>query len=338
MPFEEAPSMKYPSILALAAAVVLTLPFSPLLGDWVVLKSGKRLQGIDYRKQGDKGFLFTLETGKTVFLPDSDIISYQGSLPGETIEFRGRKISLRDKIRILRKEEAARKVEMMRTLERWVGEGPGAKKAREEFLALPGEEREKFFCYTLARSQHSKARYLAAENLVEFTSPQAIQSLASSYVNELHPQVRKASMTSLLTLNHSRTGDYFIPYLGSRNAVHRIRAADALAAFPTERAVPAIIAVATMRWTDFGRAYFFQGTQRAYISDYELVSGGTGFSLVEVADPIISTVQSGVVLDVKVTQVEMKRYIRALRKITGVNFGGDFNRWKAWWNARRDEV
>jgi type II secretory pathway component GspD/PulD (secretin) len=50
-------------------------------------------------------------------------------------------------------------------------------------------------------------------------------------------------------------------------------------------------------------------TQRAYISDYELSSGGTGNVVAEVADPIIETFQEGVVLDVRPTISSDRKYI-----------------------------
>ncbi len=50
-------------------------------------------------------------------------------------------------------------------------------------------------------------------------------------------------------------------------------------------------------------------TQRAYISDYELSSGGTGLVVAEVADPIIETFQEGVVLDVRPTISSDRKYI-----------------------------
>ena len=50
-------------------------------------------------------------------------------------------------------------------------------------------------------------------------------------------------------------------------------------------------------------------TQRAYISDYELSSGGTGQVVAEVADPIIETFQEGIVLDVRPTISSDRKYI-----------------------------
>ncbi len=57
------------------------------------------------------------------------------------------------------------------------------------------------------------------------------------------------------------------------------------------------------------RVYVSVITQRAYIADYELVSGGTGFSIIEVADPIVATFQEGVILDVDPVISPDKKYI-----------------------------
>ncbi|RMG12258.1 MAG: hypothetical protein D6731_14275 [Planctomycetota bacterium] len=66
-------------------------------------------------------------------------------------------------------------------------------------------------------------------------------------------------------------------------------------------------------------------TQRAYISDYELSSGGTGNVVAEVADPIIETFQEGIVLDVRPTISADRKYITldvkpTLATLVGGNF------------------
>lgn len=50
-------------------------------------------------------------------------------------------------------------------------------------------------------------------------------------------------------------------------------------------------------------------TQRAYVQDYELVSGGTGLIVIEVADPVVSTFQEGVILDVQPVISSDRKYI-----------------------------
>jgi Flp pilus assembly secretin CpaC/tetratricopeptide (TPR) repeat protein len=66
-------------------------------------------------------------------------------------------------------------------------------------------------------------------------------------------------------------------------------------------------------------------TQRAYISDYELSSGGTGLVVAEVADPQIQTFQEGVVLDVRPTISSDRKYITLdVRPTLATLVGGSF--------------
>jgi general secretion pathway protein D len=57
------------------------------------------------------------------------------------------------------------------------------------------------------------------------------------------------------------------------------------------------------------RVYVSVITQRAYIADYNLVSGGTGFQIIEVADPEVQTFQEGVILDVDPVISHDKKYV-----------------------------
>ncbi|MHC4829062.1 MAG: hypothetical protein ACYTFT_01700 [Planctomycetota bacterium] len=57
------------------------------------------------------------------------------------------------------------------------------------------------------------------------------------------------------------------------------------------------------------RVYISVVTQRAYIADYELISGGTGLAVIEVPDPIIETLEEGVVLEVRPTISSDRKYV-----------------------------
>lgn len=72
------------------------------------------------------------------------------------------------------------------------------------------------------------------------------------------------------------------------------------------------------------RVFISAITQRAYISDYELASGGTGFVAVEVADPIIQTFEEGVILDVRPTISSDRRYVTLDAKPTLAQLVGGF--------------
>ncbi len=58
----------FPRFLASVSIYFLTsaLWILPAFADWVVLKDGKRLRGLDYKKES-KGYLFTLEDAKRLY-------------------------------------------------------------------------------------------------------------------------------------------------------------------------------------------------------------------------------------------------------------------------------
>ncbi|MCZ6691147.1 MAG: hypothetical protein O7H41_16285 [Planctomycetota bacterium] len=72
------------------------------------------------------------------------------------------------------------------------------------------------------------------------------------------------------------------------------------------------------------RVYISAITQRAYIADYDLASGGSGFVAVEVADPIIQTFEEGVILDVRPTISSDRRYVTLDAKPTLAQLVGGF--------------
>ena len=72
------------------------------------------------------------------------------------------------------------------------------------------------------------------------------------------------------------------------------------------------------------RVFISAITQRAYISDYELASGGTGFVAVEIADPIVQTFEEGVILDVRPTISSDRRYVTLDAKPTLAQLVGGF--------------
>jgi hypothetical protein len=87
---------------------------------------------------------------------------------------------------------------------------------------------------------------------------------------------------------------------------------------------------------DFGRAHIVNLTQRAYIKDFELTSGGTGLAIAEVADPVIGTFTEGTVLDVKVRKVEWYSKAAVLQHLTGRDFGINQTAWSNWYRKNKD--
>jgi hypothetical protein len=304
-------------------------------GDWVDLKSGVALRGIDFKEipaaRGEKRAAFTLESGEVITLNLADVFAVRKSPPGESVDFDGRQVTLREKIHSLRLAAEKRRKEAIKQVETWAAGGKTAEAAREAIAALPAAERERVLAAVLAGSGSRAARALAARELSAHKTPAAVGSLAVAAVRDASPSVREASVVSLKSIDDPATGERFIPFLRSSTPSFRVRAAQGLETFPHRSAVPVLIDTMRLVWDGFGRGFFSQTEDRAYINDYNLVSGGTGFSIVEVADPEIRTVSTGVVLDVKVQKVELEVRLRALRKITGQDFGTDMKAWRGWW-------
>jgi hypothetical protein len=332
------------------AALVVVSSLSAARADWLVLKDGREIRGIDYRP--GKKPLFTLETGVVVSINASAVAEVRKSPAGETVDFRGRQVSLREKVLALQAERKARRVAAKKDLELWAAAGgknerkstgpqapaPAGQAARGRFEALAPDEQEIVLADVLSSSGSRSTKLLAAEELSRHGGARTADALVRASVRDGSKDVRRVAFESLQALAEPAMGERFLPYLQSTDLEERVRAAGALETFPTQRAVPTLLFQLQKVWDDFGRAFMFRGEQRSFINDYNLVSGGTGFSIVEVADPEISTVTTGVVLDVKVRRVELNAYVRALRTITSQDLGPEPAAWKRWWRDHSRDV
>jgi hypothetical protein len=217
-----------------------------------------------------------------------------------------------------------------------VGVIENGNKAREKTLRLQEPAQVEVLSRVLAGSRLAAARRLASRELGKHASSNSVAGLARSAMVDDYRSIRDQSLNSLKKINSEQTAMFFTPGLRNENPHVRTRAANAISVFPNRAAVPELLTTMRMTWSGFGRAFTMQVTQRSYIADYELVSGGTGFSIVEVADPVIRTNLEGVALDVKVRQVEMIARVRALHKITGQDFGTNVRAWEQWWAKNRN--
>jgi hypothetical protein len=210
------------------------------------------------------------------------------------------------------------------------------RQAREKIMKLDEGRRVKVLALSLAGSRLAAARRLAAGELGKHASSGSLAALARSAMVDDYRSIRDRSLNSLKKINDEQTAMFFAPGLRSENPQVRTRAANGISVFPNRAAVPELLTTMRMTWSGFGRAFMMQVTQRSYIADYELVSGGTGFSIVEIADPVIRTNLEGVALDVKVRRVEMVARLRALHKITGKDFGTNIRAWEQWWAKNKN--
>ncbi|MFQ5653948.1 MAG: HEAT repeat domain-containing protein [Planctomycetota bacterium] len=180
-------------------------------------------------------------------------------------------------------------------------------------------------------SRPTRERQFAVRLAEELPGRRPGRRLAHLAVTDPRRSVRDEALRVLKGWNHPDTAVAFMPYLVSDDDRQRVNAARALNVFPDRRAVGPLVRSLKMIWAGFGRAHVVQVVQRAYVQDYELVSGGTGLIVQEVADPVVDTFQAGVVLDVDVRRAEAIARISALQKITGQSHGMNFDRWASWW-------
>lgn len=309
--------------------------------DWLTLQDGTVLRGIDLVEDGKgRGYRFTLETGKTVRIPEDRIYHLERGPRSERVEFRGRSVSLRRKVRALQKERAARGEELVEELVAATRSKEAQKTAIAKVRAIEPVERSEHLIRALRRERRPAVRWLAARELARLDALEGearrdvIGALVRSSLGDASRGVRVQSLAGLREFEADEVAPRIFPELRSRDVERRLRAVGALAVVPHPKAAEEIVATLDLAWAGFGRGYFLSGEQRAYVADYDLVSGGTGFSVAEVADPVVRTVSSGVSLEVDIQRVEMRVRRKVLTKLLGADPGPDPRRWKAWVDAR----
>ena len=102
----------------LTAALTVTLVATSARADWVTLRDGDVLRGLNLERQKD-GYRFTLEDGRQIFIPKADFFHLEKSPKNEKVEFRGKKVSLKYKIATLEREMRLTKSRRMEDVEHW---------------------------------------------------------------------------------------------------------------------------------------------------------------------------------------------------------------------------
>jgi hypothetical protein len=190
--------------------------------------------------------------------------------------------------------------------------------------------------FTKSRSTSLATRRVAVAELGRRKSQQAELALARVAVEDSKRDLRESALGALKDLKSTKQASaYFLKSVTRQNQFQRVHAVQAVGAYPAAGAVPGLIQVLREATSNFGKANISVTTQRAYIQDFELSSGGTGNIVAEVADPIIGGFTEGVTLEMKVTLWERYSTVSALRRVTGQNFGNKPGAWQRWWNKRQ---
>lgn len=207
-------------------------------------------------------------------------------------------------------------------------------RAKDAFLAFGDDVAFDVLERKLTRG-YPEERRTAAELLSRLKpANDVLRLLGRCVVLDDYAPVREQAVKSLWRIGNPETGVLFSQALLQSEPKYRVRAARALRIFPHRDAVKNLIFAASGAG-DQGthRVHLFVGTQRSYISDYELSSGGTGLVVAEVANPIIQVAQEGVCLEVNtqyVTEYETEVRGDTLRFMTGEGRMSPGS-WKEWW-------
>lgn len=187
----------------------------------------------------------------------------------------------------------------------------GDAQAAERWQKLPLLER----VAALARACENAHRPLRRRALEELTAlsedglndeARSLQrrALALACVRESIDELRKLALQSwqlLAKRDGLKALDEMAAGLDFDSPVEKKRALNALQALGGRETVEVLITKIEMRWGKFPRSHLFIGTQRSYISDYD-VSGSA-------YDPVVRSILSGTVLDVQILEVVITKYI-----------------------------
>jgi hypothetical protein len=186
------------------------------------------------------------------------------------------------------------------------------------------------------RADNLAVRSLAMRELGRRRARVAARELAEVAVEDPRQPARAEALEALRVIDHPSVPAYLVRQLDRPNVFQRVHAAHAVGVLASLDAIPALIVQLRQATSGFGRSSISLITQRAYIRDFELSSGGSGPTVAEVADPTVDFQSEGVVLDVKVIKWERYTVTQVLQRLTGQGFDADPDAWEEWWRGARD--
>ncbi len=213
-----------------------------------------------------------------------------------------------------------------------------ARREEAEALLADADHVSRFFALS-EQLDHGRdgVRLYAANQLVALRDRAAVPRIAAQLVRERERDLRVAYTQGIATFENANTaGVLFVPFLKEKKYQRRYRALQAMAVFRDRRTVRYLIEHFQLVLSGFGTATYTNVTQRAYIKSWKLVSGGTATTVVEVPDPEIDVLQTGVTLEVRVRRVELNLVRAVLEDLTGQSFGADVGAWALWYKTHPD--
>jgi hypothetical protein len=173
-----------------------------------------------------------------------------------------------------------------------------------------------------------------------------LDSLFQRTMCDTNSDVRDAASKALATRATPEMTQKFVRSLGEKSPSLRIHSAEALGNLGKPEAMLPLIKHLNMlqqAGTSYApRAFFSSCVEQAYVADYNVEVAQAS----AIAEPVVSTLQSGVVLDVRVLGAEFERVVtleknatrEALAKIAGVDMGADPKAWAKWLKERQEKA
>jgi len=219
--------------------------------------------------------------------------------------------------------------------------------ARLALAATPEGERSAEIDRAL-RSKSAAVRRMALELRAEQPArdSRALEPFYRYALYDGDPAVREVATTKLKGADDLRSLQRFTSALWEKSTILRFHSAEALGALGRIEAVPALVnRMSGLQQAAAGgagghpTASLFIGEQRAYVADYNVEVAQAS----AIAEPVISVLQSGVVLDARVMSVQWQKVIGqevavvrgALARLAGRDLGDDPKTWMAWFQSQQ---
>lgn len=253
------------------------------------------------------------------------------------VKHRGRWVTPEEKANLEAEEKREKERRRIRKLVRRVGSRipESSEEARARLMAYDDEDKFPVLLDALENPE-KPVRIYAAKELGRIGKEEAVRPLAKTAIEDRFRTVRITATRALNGIGAKDTAVPFIENLNSANPYHRLHAVEGLSMFPDRRSVHWLIKTWRGISGGFGQGYTMIATLQTYISDYQLSSGGTGFIAMELADPELGTLTTGVVFEAKIQYVELAARTQTLVYLTGQELGSDRKAWARWWNVNKD--
>jgi hypothetical protein len=211
--------------------------------------------------------------------------------------------------------------------------------AREKLAKFDRDDRIEVFMDALTWDKR-EARAYAAEQLGVLQHREAGNPLAKRVIEDTSSTVRETALKAILALKADGVPGVFIKALLGENQARRVRAADALYYFPDSRIVPYVLTALGRILKDEPDAsmvtYGFTGdvTQTNLARKVMVNNGGTPIQLPTTSKFEGSFGDPGKKDEEKARKFEKEALLRTLERITGENFGDDWESWVRWYNSK----